>query len=191
MTPAAPPSADTVWLRIGYTLDTTATSSRGLASAMAMAARKPAPPPPTIRTSCAARMTLSLTSPLLVRQHPPVVMDDHAVAAAVVELFPAAPAPAGVLQFLGDQTLVVLGQVLLAAVPVSARCEPWVECSSDATHGPPPLGAGTVTFDQQDEPAPRRPDCEGLPFSWSSPAAARNPRDCYAVCAEPAERVRT
>src|SRR3954467_13006015 len=158
---------------------------------MAMAARRPAPPPPTIRTSCAARMTLSLTSPLLVRHHPPVVMDDHAVAAAVVELFPAAPAPAGGLQLLGDQTLGVLGRVLLAAVFVSARCEPWVECSSDAAHGPPPLGAGTVTSAQQDEPAPHRPDCEGLRLCWSSPAATRNPRDCYAVCAELAERVRT
>src|SRR6266540_1734673 len=35
ITPAAPPSADTVWLRIGYTLDTTATSSRVSASATA------------------------------------------------------------------------------------------------------------------------------------------------------------
>src|SRR4051812_374308 len=94
---------------------------------MAMAARSPAPPPPTIRTSCAARMTLSLTSPLLVRQHLSVVVDDHAVAAPVVELFPAAAAPAGVPQVLGDQTLVVLGQVLLAAVPASARREPRVK----------------------------------------------------------------
>src|SRR3954464_82740 len=149
---------------------------------MAMAARRPAPPPPTIRTSCAARTTLSLTAPLLVRQHLPVVVDDHAVAAAVVELFPGGPAPAGVAEVPGYQTLVVLGQVLLAAMSVSARCEPWVECSSDGTHGPPPLGAGTVTFDQQDERAPHRPDCEGLRLCWSSPAAARNPRDCYAVC---------
>src|SRR4051794_27487288 len=130
---------------------------------MAMAARRPAPPPPTIRTSCAARTTLSLTAPLLVRQHLPVVVDDHAVAAAVVELFPGAPAPAGVPQVLGDQTLMVLGQVLLAAVPASARCEPWFKSSSGGTHGPSPFGAGTVTSDQQDEPAPHRPDCEGLP----------------------------
>src|SRR5688572_7006699 len=133
---------------------------------MAMAARRPAPPPPTIRTSCAARMTLSLTSPLLVRQHLPVVVDDHPVAAAVVELFPAAPAPAGVAQILGDQTLMVLGHVPLAAVPVSARCEPRFKGGSGGTHGPPPLGAGTVTSDQQNEPAPCRPDCEGLPL-WS------------------------
>src|SRR5215470_13389855 len=51
MTPAAPPSAATVWLRIGYTLDRTATLSDGSVSATAMAARKPAPPAPTITTS--------------------------------------------------------------------------------------------------------------------------------------------
>src|SRR5688500_2853108 len=101
---------------------------------MAMAARKPAPPPPTTRTSCAARTTLSLTPPLLVRQHLPVVVDDHAMAAAVVELFPGAPAPAGVAQILGDQTLTVLGHVLLAAVPVSARCEPRLESGGSCTH---------------------------------------------------------
>ena len=48
---AAPPSAETVWLRIGYTLETTATFSLGLVSAMAIAARRPAPPPPTSTTS--------------------------------------------------------------------------------------------------------------------------------------------
>src|SRR4051794_12985980 len=105
---------------------------------MAMAARRPAPPPPTIRTSCAARTTLSLTSPLLVRQHLPVVVDDHAVAAAVVELLPGGPAPAGVTEVLGHQALVVLGQVLLTTVPVSARCEPRLESGGGCTHGPPP-----------------------------------------------------
>src|SRR5688500_14787322 len=135
MTPAAPPSAETVWLRIGYTFEITATSSRGSVSAMAMAARRPAPPPPTIRTSCAT----SFTSPLLVRQHPSVVVDDHSVVAAVVELLVGAPAPAGELQVLGDQTCVVLGHELLAAVPVSARGEPWLESGGGCTHGPPPL----------------------------------------------------
>src|SRR4051812_44052295 len=112
---------------------------------MAMAARRPAPPPPTISTSCAARTTLSLTPPLLVRQHLPVVVDDHPVAAAVVELLPGGPAPAGVAEVLGYQTLVVLGQVLLTAVPVSARCEPRLESGGGCTHGPPPLCTGTVT----------------------------------------------
>src|SRR6476469_7161961 len=98
----------------------TATSSPGSVSAMAMAARRPAAPPPTISTSCAAPVPPSLTAPLLVRQHPPAVVDDDSVTAAVVELFPGAPAPAGIAQVLGDQTLVVLGHELLAAVPVSA-----------------------------------------------------------------------
>src|SRR5215211_1969247 len=109
---------------------------------MAMAARRPAPPPPTIRTSCVARMTRSLTSPLLVRQHLSAVVDDHAMAAAVVEFLPAAAAPAGVPQLLGDQTLLVLGQVLLAAVCASARCEAWPESGSGGTHGPSPSAQG-------------------------------------------------
>src|SRR5688500_17414792 len=105
---------------------------------MAMAARRPAPPPPTIRTSCAARTT-SLTSPLLVGQHLAAVVDDHAVDAAVVELLAGAPAAAGVAQVLGDQTLVVLGHVLLPAVRASARCEPGLESGGGCAHGPPPL----------------------------------------------------
>src|SRR3712207_5916894 len=101
---------------------------------MAMAARSPAAPPPTIRTSCAAA---SLTSPLLVRQHLSAVVDVHVVEAAVVELLAGAAAPAGVAQLLGDQTLVVLGHELLAAVPVSARRQPRLESGSGSTHGPP------------------------------------------------------
>src|SRR5215210_7355407 len=109
---------------------------------MAMAARRPAPPPPTIRTSCAARMTPSLTAPLLVLQHLSVVVDNHVVDAAVVELFPGAPASAGVLQVFGDQTLVVLGHVLLASARVSARRPPWIEDGGGSTHGPPPSAQG-------------------------------------------------
>src|SRR6476661_8769097 len=101
---------------------------------MAMAPRRPAPPPPTIRTSCAVRMAPSLTAPLLVRQHLSVVVDNKAVDAAVVELFPGGPAPAGVPQVLGDQARVVLGQELLAAVPVSAWCDPWLESGGGCTH---------------------------------------------------------
>src|SRR5260370_20354186 len=51
MTAAAPPSAETVGLRMGYTLETTATLNLGLNSETAIAARRPAPPPPTNRTS--------------------------------------------------------------------------------------------------------------------------------------------
>src|SRR4051812_30970995 len=121
---------------------------------MAMAARRPAPPPPTIKTSCAARMTPSLTAPLLVLQHPSVVMDNHVVDAAVVELFPGAPASAGVPQVLREQPLMVLGQILLAAVRVSARGQPWFESGRGCTHGPPPSGAGTVTSELRVERAP-------------------------------------
>src|SRR3954454_21481114 len=105
---------------------------------MAMAARRPAPPPPTIRTSCAARTTPSLTAPLLVRQHLSAVVDDHVVDAAVVELLAGAPASAGVPQVLGDQALVVLGHVQLAAVIAPARCEPGLEGGSGSIHGDTP-----------------------------------------------------
>src|SRR5262245_14724167 len=51
MTPAEPPSAATVWLRIGTTLETSAMRRRGSLCAAAIAARSPAPPPPTTTTS--------------------------------------------------------------------------------------------------------------------------------------------
>src|SRR5688572_1809124 len=50
-TAAAPPSAATVWLRIGTIFETSAIRSPGSLSAAAMAARRPAPPPPTTTTS--------------------------------------------------------------------------------------------------------------------------------------------
>src|SRR3954464_13309110 len=139
---------------------------------MAMAARRPAAPPPTVRPWCAARMPPSLPAPLLVGEHVPVVVDHKTVAAAVVELFPAASAPAGELEFLGDQPLMVLGQELVATVPVPARGEPRFKSGSGCAHGPPPFGAGTVTSDLRAEPAPHSPDWEGLPASWWSHARA-------------------
>src|SRR5215471_400928 len=63
MTAAAPPSAETVWLRIGYTFEITATLSCGLFSATAIAARRPAPPPPTTSTSQLKRSMLLDTRP--------------------------------------------------------------------------------------------------------------------------------
>src|SRR5258706_9575787 len=51
MTPAEPPSAATVWLRMGTTFETSAIRSPGSLSATAIAARRPAPPPPTTTTS--------------------------------------------------------------------------------------------------------------------------------------------
>ena len=50
-TPAAPPSAETVCERIGYSFETIPTETFGEASQAAMAARRPAPPPPTRMTS--------------------------------------------------------------------------------------------------------------------------------------------
>ncbi|COW38816.1 Uncharacterised protein [Mycobacterium tuberculosis] len=58
VTAAAPPSAETVWLRIGYTLETIATSRCGLVSAIAIAARRPAPPPPITTMLCWAVIAL-------------------------------------------------------------------------------------------------------------------------------------
>src|SRR5690349_2565518 len=116
-----------------------------------MAARNPAAPPPTIRTSCAARTTPSLTAPLLVGQHPAAVVDDHVVDAAVVELLPARAAAAGVAQVLRDQALVVLGHVPLAAAGVPAGCEAWLENGSGGTHGPSPSPR-----DKNLRPAPTR-----------------------------------
>src|SRR5688500_2417986 len=51
MAPAEPPSAATVWLRMGTTFDTSAMRRRGSPCAAAIAARSPAPPPPTTTTS--------------------------------------------------------------------------------------------------------------------------------------------
>src|SRR5919112_872539 len=103
------PSAETVWLRIGYTLDITATSRPGSVSAIAIAARSPAPPPPTSSTSWAATKSPSLTAELLLDQNLSAVVHHHVVHAAVVELLPGAPAAALVAHLLGDQTELVLG----------------------------------------------------------------------------------
>src|SRR5436309_4242469 len=50
---AAPPSAETVWLRIGYTLETSAMLRRSEICAAAIAALRPAAPPPTMTMSYA------------------------------------------------------------------------------------------------------------------------------------------
>src|SRR5439155_24365910 len=60
ITAAAPPSADTVWLRIGYTLETIPTLTLGLASTAAIAALRPASPPPTTRASYLSKSTCNL-----------------------------------------------------------------------------------------------------------------------------------
>src|SRR5262245_3174665 len=88
---------------------------------MAMAARNPAPPPPTMSTSWAARMRPSATPKLLVDEHLSAVVDDHAMDAAIVELFFGALAPAGVAHLLGDQPLLVLHHDAFAVTRSAAR----------------------------------------------------------------------
>src|SRR3954447_18028778 len=184
MTPAAPPSADTVWLRIGYTLDITATSSRGLVSAMAMAARRPAPPPPIRRTSCAAAKSPSLTAELLLEEDPPAVVHHHVVHAAVVKLLPHRAAPAFVARLFGDQPRVVLGHRAGPTFLSPARCACRFESCDDGRHSAPPRGStlgdapptsqrGPSTAAWEDRPAvgcPPRAACRGLPAAGCLPA---------------------
>src|SRR5712692_2270674 len=78
MTAAVPPSADTVWLRIGYTFERTAIESRPDSSAAAMAARSPAPPPPITSTSCwYASLPGILRHSLLVQVAPAAVVQHN------------------------------------------------------------------------------------------------------------------
>src|SRR5712692_5286113 len=78
MTAAVPPSADTVWLRIGYTFERTAMERRPDSSAAAMAARSPAPPPPITSTSCwYSSLSGILRHSLLVQVAPTAVVEDN------------------------------------------------------------------------------------------------------------------
>src|SRR5680860_1024091 len=105
---------------------------------MAIAARRPAPPPPTISTSWAARMRPSLTSELLVDEHFSFVVHDYVVKAAVVELLLGAPASTGEQQLFGDQPLLVLGHVLLPVGLASTGCESCLEAAGGCSHCLPP-----------------------------------------------------
>src|SRR6185436_768235 len=97
--------------------------SLGLVSAMAMAARKPAPPPPTSTTSCEGVTTApgdrappsgSSSGDQLVDQHGPVVADHSAGDRPVVVFVPDVPAAARVEHFIADQTIVILVPQALA-----------------------------------------------------------------------------
>ena len=77
----------------------------------------------------------SLTAQLLVHQHLSVVVDDHAVDAAVVELLTGAAAPAGVAQVLGGQTLVVLGRTARRRARLrTVRAAPRTRLSRQSWH---------------------------------------------------------
>jgi hypothetical protein len=90
---------------------------------MAIAARRPAPPPPTRRTSWSASTESSLTPDLLVDEHMAAMVHDLVVDAAVVELLAVALATAGVGHVLSDESLLVLGREPLPAVQDPARRE--------------------------------------------------------------------
>src|SRR5262245_6960466 len=101
---------------------------------MAMAARSPAPPPPTISTSCEAANSPSLTAELLVDEHLSLVVYDHQVHAPVVELLLGAAAAAGVVHALGDEALQVLDHGTFASVALPAGCERILETSDRRSH---------------------------------------------------------
>src|SRR5207245_9078554 len=78
MTAAVPPSADTVWLRMGYTFERTAIESRFDSSAAAMAARSPAPPPPITSRSCWSPSSPGIAGHSFLVEVAAVVVVDHA-----------------------------------------------------------------------------------------------------------------
>src|SRR3954452_241212 len=101
---------------------------------MAIAARSPAAPPPTSSTSCAAAIS-SLTPELLVGQDPAVMVGDHPVDAAVVELLLADPTSAREPQVLCDETLLVLGHERLTVPARPTWREPCLERADRCRQG--------------------------------------------------------
>src|SRR5262245_60533511 len=142
MTPAAPPSAETVWLRIGYTFETTATLSRASASATAIAARNPAPPPPITRTSCAGPASPAMIRARLSLNRLAVVPDRPYLGAAVVVLMADPAAAAVVVLVADDQALIVLVLVVIASHDLAAGRQFGVEADLCANHRSLPLADG-------------------------------------------------
>src|SRR5688572_33496233 len=101
-----------------------------------MAARRPAAPPPTRSTSCVPAVGGSLTPELLVHQHLAVMVHDHVVDAAVVELLAVALASAVEAQVLRHEAVHVLAHELLARVLLAAGRDPVFEGSDRCGHGP-------------------------------------------------------
>src|SRR4051812_23951946 len=112
----------------------TATSSSGLVSEIAIAARSPAAPPPIRSTSCDA-IGSSLTSQLLVDQNSAAVVHHPEMDAAVVELLLGAPAATAEPHVLGDEPLQVLGVAALTVVRAAAGSEPRLEPADRRRHG--------------------------------------------------------
>src|SRR4029450_371601 len=95
---------------------------------MAIAARSPAPPPPTRSTSWAAAVP-SLTTKLLVHQHPPRHSSCLQMYVAVVELYTPGDDAAGVGVFCdnGDVSAITRSQRLRPRPP-------WPQCARPADH---------------------------------------------------------
>src|SRR5215218_8840760 len=138
----------------------TATSSSGLVSEIAIAARSPAAPPPISSTSCDA-IGSSLTSQLLVDQNPAAVVHHPKVDAAVVELLLRAPAAAGEPHVLGGEPLQVLGVEALTVMGVTARSELRLEPANRRRHGRPPRPVDAGADGAWSQPAPVEPGWEG------------------------------
>src|SRR5205814_1340567 len=137
MTPAAPPSAETVWLRIGYTLETIATLRFGSASATAMAARSPAAPPPTMTTSCRALIGSYRMLRVLFPENLALlaaVLDRGRRDAAVVVLVAGAPTAALVVADPHREAFAVGVAVALASDGLAARRGFGGERTPDADH---------------------------------------------------------
>src|SRR3954454_19878384 len=118
----------------------TATSSSGFVSEIAMAARRPAAPPPIRSTSCDA-IGSSLTSQLLVDQDSAAVVHHPEMDAPVVELFLGAPAAAAEADVLGGEPLQVLGVAALTVVRAAAGREQREEWGGAAGGGGGGAGA--------------------------------------------------
>src|SRR3954454_20324555 len=92
-----------------------ATLSRGSVSATSMAARSPAPPPPTTRMSWSGPASAAMVGPVGVLHRLSVVPDGAHLDAAIVVLVPDAAASAGVVLVADDQAVVVVIQEVVAA----------------------------------------------------------------------------
>src|ERR671915_2189730 len=92
-----------------------ATRSRGSVSATAMAARSPAPPPPTMRTSWAGPASAAMVGAVGVFHRLAVVPDRPHLDAAVVVLVADAAASAGVVLIADEQTVIVVIEEVVAA----------------------------------------------------------------------------
>src|ERR671915_582920 len=98
-----------------------ATRSRGSVSATAMAARSPAPPPPTMRTSWAGPASAAMVGAVAVFHRLAVVPDRPHLDAAVVVLVADTAASAGVVLVPDEQTVVVIIEEVVAAHGLAAR----------------------------------------------------------------------